>query len=127
MYKISKEFHFSAAHQLHGLEEGHPCGRLHGHNYVIIVELSDLALDEVGFVEDYGALKDIKEFIDKEWDHENLNDLYPFEAAEVKAMFNPSAENMAKFLFDKFKRTHPKLTGIGVKETPKTIAWYHGE
>lgn len=127
MYKISKEFHFSASHTLLGLPDGHPCGRLHGHNYVIIVELSDLELDEVGFVEDYGELKDVKEFIDKQWDHRNLNDLSPFTAAKINSEWNPSAENMARILFNKFKPMHPKLTGIGVKETPKTIAWFHGE
>lgn len=118
MYIISKEFHFSASHILHGLEDGHPCGRLHGHNYVIIVELSGVELDETGFVEDYGELKDVKKFLDGEWDHRHLNDVMDV---------NPTAENMARVLFERFKKNHPKLSAVGVKETPKTIAWYHGE
>ena len=40
MNTISKEFHFSASHQLFGLKEGHPCGRLHGHNYIVKIFLS---------------------------------------------------------------------------------------
>ncbi|MGC5000714.1 6-pyruvoyl trahydropterin synthase family protein [Streptomyces sp. DT195] len=31
---------FEASHQLHGLPEGHPCGRLHGHSYVLSVPVS---------------------------------------------------------------------------------------
>ncbi|MFI6697695.1 6-pyruvoyl trahydropterin synthase family protein [Streptomyces sp. NPDC050509] len=51
---ISKEFHFSASHQLDGLPEDHPCGRLHGHNYVVALELSAPTdgLDTTGFVRD---------------------------------------------------------------------------
>lgn len=46
MRTLSKEFHFSAAHRLEGLQEGHPCGRMHGHNYIIRVFL----IGEVNFV-----------------------------------------------------------------------------
>ena len=118
MYSISKEFHFSASHVLHGLAEGHPCGRMHGHNYIINVVLQSYELDEVGFVEDYGALKDIKNYIDDVLDHRHLNDI---------VIGNPSAENIAKMIFDLFKTAHPLLSAISVKETPKTVATYYGE
>ena len=49
MYRITKEFHFSASHQLFGLREGHPCARLHGHNYVVVVELAAEDLGPTGF------------------------------------------------------------------------------
>lgn len=39
MFRITKEFHFSASHQLTGLPEDHQCARLHGHNYIVEVEL----------------------------------------------------------------------------------------
>ncbi len=31
---------FEASHQLRGLSDGHPCGRLHGHSYVLSVPVS---------------------------------------------------------------------------------------
>ncbi|APE24532.1 MULTISPECIES: 6-pyruvoyl trahydropterin synthase family protein [Streptomyces] len=31
---------FEASHQLHGLRDGHPCGRLHGHSYMLSVPVS---------------------------------------------------------------------------------------
>ena len=118
MYTISKEFHFCASHVLHGLEEGHPCGRNHGHNYVIIVELAAYDLDKTGFVEDYGRLKDIKEFIDDKLDHRLLNEIIPGQ---------PSAEVIAKFIFDTFSYVHPHMSAVHVKETPKTMATYRVE
>lgn len=115
MYVIAKEFHFSASHILFGLEDGHPCGRIHGHNYTIIVTLSSAKLDQTGFVTDYGKLKPIKDYLDNEMDHRHLNDVMPGQ---------PSAENIARFLFERFKPEFPTLTSISVKETEKTIATY---
>jgi 6-pyruvoyltetrahydropterin/6-carboxytetrahydropterin synthase len=39
-FRITKEFHFSASHQLVSLPPDHQCARLHGHNYVVEVELT---------------------------------------------------------------------------------------
>ena len=113
MYKISKEFHFSASHILNGLHVEHPCSRLHGHNYIVNMFFQSDELNEVGFVIDYRELKSIKTFIDDVLDHRHLNDILPF---------NPTAENIAKFMFDKFKPQFPQLYKVEVSETPKTKA-----
>ena len=115
MYTISKEFAFSASHELKGLPIEHPCSRLHGHNYIIIVKLTSVGLNKVGFVTDYKALDSIKKFIDETLDHRHLNDVL---------QFNPTAENIAKFFFKKFKREFPQISAIVVKETEKTAAKY---
>lgn len=113
MFTIRKEFHFSASHQLNGLPPEHPCSRNHGHNYVVTVELSTIKLDETGFVTDYRKLEPIKKFIDDALDHKNLNDFLDF---------NPTAENIAKYIFTLFKKQFPQLSAIEVSETPKTTA-----
>ena len=64
MYTITKEFHFSASHQLHGLPEDHQCARLHGHNYVVVIELRAEALNGHGFVRVYLDLAEFKRYID---------------------------------------------------------------
>jgi 6-pyruvoyltetrahydropterin/6-carboxytetrahydropterin synthase len=115
MYKITKEFAFCASHQLDCLPETHPCSRVHGHNYVIRVELKSETLNDVGFVVDYRALDDIKQFIDDTLDHRHLNDALPF---------NPTAENMAKELYEYFHYSHPEVSAVEVSETPKTNARY---
>lgn len=116
MYKISKEFAFSAAHSLYGLPDDHPCTRLHGHNYVVTVHLCSEKLNANGFVRDYNELKPIKEYIDTYLDHRNLND--------ILAPLNSSAENLAKMLYDIFKPQFPELYAVEVSETPKTTATY---
>lgn len=115
MYKIGIEYQFEAAHILKGLPEGHKCGRLHGHNYVVNVELASDTLNEVGFIVDYFDLKPIKTFIDTCLDHRLLNDVLTF---------NPTVENLAKYLFDTFKPMFPQLSKITIKETPTTFASY---
>ena len=115
MYKIRKEFHFSASHQLNCLPETNPCSRVHGHNYVVTVELCVKELNDVGFVVDYRALDDIKKYIDDVLDHQHLNDILPF---------NPTAENMAKNMYEYFNFLHPEVCAVEVCETPKTSARY---
>jgi len=114
---ISKEFHFSASHQLFGLHEDHPCARLHGHNYVIRVFLKGEP-DEIGFVIDYGLLKPIQVYIDTVLDHRHLNEVFP--------LHNPTVENMSKIIFDYFKPDFPLLYAIEMSETPKTLCRYEG-
>lgn len=116
MFKISKEFHFSASHRLDHLPEEHPCHRLHGHNYIIIIELYSPTLNKIGFVKDYRELDFIKKWIDDNLDHRHLNDIFPVA---------PTAEYMAEYLYKQFKNILPELYSIGVKETEKTIAVYY--
>jgi 6-pyruvoyltetrahydropterin/6-carboxytetrahydropterin synthase len=121
MYTIAKEFTFSASHELRGLPDGHPCSRTHGHNYVVTVELKARTLDGTGFVFDYRKLDPIKKFIDSKLDHQHLNNAIPF---------NPTAENIAKFLFDYcvelLEDSSPDvfMSAVSVSETPKTTARY---
>jgi len=114
MYTISKEFHFSASHQLHGLPDGHQCGRLHGHNYIVVAVLASNTLDATGFVRDYGQLTAIKDYIDSKLDHRHLNDVFDC----------PTAENMAEALFDKFRLLYSELVAIRISETTRTWAEY---
>ncbi|MDR0823863.1 MAG: 6-carboxytetrahydropterin synthase QueD [Prevotella sp.] len=118
MYKISKRFSFSASHILDGLPQEHPCSRLHGHNYMITIYLRAEQLNSVGFVKDYRELDHVKRYIDEKLDHRHLNDILPF---------NPTAENMAKYLYDVFKADIPELYAVEVSETPKTTAVYEAD
>ena len=68
MYFIGKAFAFSASHVL-ALGDGHPCSRLHGHNYLVEIELGSSDLDGRGFVVDYGELGELKELLDSRYDH----------------------------------------------------------
>ena len=121
-WSIDKEFHFSASHQLEGLPEGHQCGRLHGHNYIVRVQLESEVLDGVGFILDYAALAPIKRLIDDTLDHRHLNDALGAELG------NTTAEKMAWWLAQEAGTLldlpdHVRVS-VGVSETPKTWAWW---
>jgi 6-pyruvoyltetrahydropterin/6-carboxytetrahydropterin synthase len=115
MYTISKEFTFSASHKLENLPADHPCSRVHGHNYIVIIELESDKLDDKGFVVDYRKLDLIKQFINNHLDHRHLNDEFTF---------NPTAGNIAKYIYEIFLKTYPQLSAVTVKETPKTTVRY---
>lgn len=116
MYTISKEFSFSASHQLHGLPDDHPCSRLHGHNYVVHVELRSAQLNAVGFVRDYRELDALKRYIDDTLDHRHLNDIFGDQ--------NSSAEHLAAHLYHWSVAKWPEVRAVRVSETPKTWAEY---
>jgi 6-pyruvoyltetrahydropterin/6-carboxytetrahydropterin synthase len=75
MYTITKQFSFSASHVLDHLPEGHPCARLHGHNYVVELVLRSGDLNGDGFVRDYNELAIFKNFVDEKLDHRHLDDV----------------------------------------------------
>ena len=114
MHTISKEFSFSASHQLHGLIQDHPCGRIHGHNYTLKVFLKG-ELNQDGFVLDYNDLKPISDWVDQKLDHRNLNEVFNFQT---------SVENMTKYIYDLFKPQFPLLFAVEMSETPKTNCRY---
>lgn len=115
-YRITKEFHFSASHQLCRLPEEHPCARLHGHNYIVVVELSSGDLDEFGFVRDYRELSPLKPYIDECFDHRHLNNVLGHDSV--------TAECLARHFYDWCKTRLPETTAVRVSETPKTWAEY---
>lgn len=114
-YRIWKRFTFAAAHSLEELPPTHKCARLHGHNYAVEIELSRNSLDSIGFVRDYGDLADVKAYIDSDLDHRNLNDILPM---------NPTAENLAAWLWHRFFPAYPELSAVRVYETESTGAEY---
>ena len=116
MYTISKEYHFSASHQLFQLPDEHPCARLHGHNYIVEVELQSDMLSDVGFVRDYRELDALKKYIDEKFDHRHLNDVLGDDSV--------TAEQIARHFYDWCKTQWPEVMAVRVKETPKSTAEY---
>lgn len=118
-FTIAKSFSFSASHQLEGLPADHPCSRVHGHNYLVDVELRGTP-DPVGFVFDYRALDPVKVWLDAMLDHRHLNDV---------VWFNPTAEHLAQWLFGELQTQLPgaPIVAIRVHETDRTVAEYRNE
>lgn len=115
---ISKDFAFSASHVVEGLPEGHQCGRLHGHNYVVRIILEG-EIQPSGMVVDYGLLAPFGRYLDQTFDHRHLNDQVPF---------NPTAENLGVWLLEILEETAMEeqwpldRLAVSISETPKTWA-----
>ena len=131
MYKVSKEIHFCYGHRL--LDYDGKCAHPHGHNGKIEIELAAQTLDERGMVYDFGDIKNIiQKWVDEELDHrmilkkrdplvevlKKLNEPY-FEMQE-----NPTAENLAKLIFDYAKSKKLPISKVTFWETPTSTATY---
>lgn len=124
MYKVRIEDDFAAAHFLrdyHG-----KCENLHGHNYKVFVYLKGESLNKGGMLYDFTFLKKDLKSILSILDHTNLNDL----EINGKSVFNqnPSAERIAKYIFDKLMESSEQiktlLYRVDVFETDKNRASY---
>ncbi len=121
MYVVSVQAHYDSAHFLRNYKG--KCERLHGHRYVVEVALMSDELNAAGLAFDFVDVKrHTRELAD--WlDHENINELPPFDEVE------PSAENQARFFFDELKQRLPTdmaaaLLYVKVWETPTQFALY---
>jgi 6-pyruvoyltetrahydropterin/6-carboxytetrahydropterin synthase len=121
MFIVSVQAHYDSAHFLRNYKG--KCERLHGHRYVVELTLATEVLDRAGIAFDFVEVKKHLRELADHLDHENLNDLPPFDTLE------PSAENQAKYFYDEMKRRLPTemadaLVYARVWETPTQWAQY---
>ena len=95
MYDVTVKTGFSAAHQLR-LYDG-KYENLHGHNWTAQVTVEADKLDPIGVGIDFVELKEMVERILSRLDYHNINEIPPFDKE------NPSAENIALWLFLELK------------------------
>ena len=91
MFRIFKDFTFSAAHAIRGHTGG--CENLHGHNYRVRIHLASERLDELGMVMDFADLKELAADVLGKFDHQVINEIPPFD--EV----NTTAELVSEYVF----------------------------
>ena len=117
--RITKSFTLDAAHWLPEVPAGHKCGNLHGHTYTIILGLEGALDARLGWVQDYGEITRAFAPVYAKLDHHCLN--------EIEGLKNPTAEVMARWIFDRLKKELPLLTDVTVCETPTTTAVHRPE
>ena len=97
MYEVIIKSRFSAAHQLRHL--GGICENLHGHNWNVDIHVISEKLNDIGVVIDFEAVENVaKKIIEDQFDHQVLNEIPYFQDV------NPSAENIARYLFEEINR-----------------------
>ena len=107
MYTVIKRLEISAAHSL-SLTYESKCSNLHGHNWIVTVYCRAKELDENGMVTDFSH---IKQNIQGQLDHKNLNEVLPF---------NPTAENIARWICKQI----PACYKVEVQESEGNMAIY---
>jgi len=113
MFTISVERHFRASHRLilpDGSKEP-----VHSHNWAVTAVLSSEKLNNMGVVMDFRALKVMVDKTVADFDNKALESIGYFQRN------NPSAENVAKYIYDKLRNELPegvKLRNIRVVEEP---------
>jgi len=121
MYEVMIEEEFSAAHALRGYKG--KCENLHGHNWKVEVYVRGNELDKVGMLVDFRELKAATRTVMKYLDHQNLNELRPFEVE-----INPSSEHLAGFILHEVAKElndeRVQVYKVRVWETPSTCATY---
>lgn len=116
---IYKDFHFEAAHKLPHVPEGHQCGRLHGHSFMVRLELTGEVDKKTGWIIDFSDVKEAFKPILNQLDHYYLND--------IEGLENPTSEVLANWIWNKTKPLLPLLSAVTVKETCNAGCIYRGE
>jgi len=117
MFKVRIEGSFAAAHRL--VHYNGKCERLHGHNYKVRVWAEGETLGEGGMLVDFGLLKKALNEVLLSLDHSDLNEIAVFAD-------DPSAERIAKYIFDGIKGLDKGLpiAAVDVFETDTSMARY---
>jgi len=116
--KITQVFTFEAAHRLPNVPRTHRCYNLHGHSYRVELQVEGPVDPITGFVVDFFDVETAFEPLLLQVDHRYLN--------EVDGLENPTAENIAVWIWDRTKALLPQVSRVIVYETPLCWAEYDG-
>jgi 6-pyruvoyltetrahydropterin/6-carboxytetrahydropterin synthase len=134
MFRVTRQIDFCYGHRL--LDYDGKCRYLHGHNGRAEITIDSRTLDARGMVVDFSDIKRVvSKWIDDTLDHrmilrrddpavEALAGLgEPMHLIDV----NPTAENIAKLIFDYAASQGIPITECRLWETPRCYATYVGD
>nr|VFK40603.1 MAG: 6-pyruvoyltetrahydropterin/6-carboxytetrahydropterin synthase [Candidatus Kentron sp. SD]VFK45677.1 MAG: 6-pyruvoyltetrahydropterin/6-carboxytetrahydropterin synthase [Candidatus Kentron sp. SD]VFK79068.1 MAG: 6-pyruvoyltetrahydropterin/6-carboxytetrahydropterin synthase [Candidatus Kentron sp. SD] len=120
LYILKITTDFSAAHSLRDYPTD--CRRMHGHNWKVEVEATATSLDEFGMGIDFQVIKEAAQSMMRQLDHRYLNEIPPFDK------MNPTAENIARHLFQGISRTlnnkQVQISAVTLWETDRACVRY---
>lgn len=106
-YEVMVAEEFSAAHKLNQYPGN--CANIHGHTWRIELYISGNKLDEIGMLIDFRQAKSVLSEVIKSFDHQFINSINPFN------QINPTAENLASYIYDQVKLLLPDYNIAKVK------------
>ena len=131
MYSVTKKIEFCYGHRL--LDYDGPCRHPHGHNAVVEIEVTAPTLDALNMVIDFTDLKaQVKGWIDRELDHRMIlrhdDPLVTALRALGEPVYvldsNPTAERIARLIFDAARDSGLPVRRVTLWETPTSSATY---
>lgn len=131
MYSVTREIQFSYGHRL--LNYKGKCAHLHGHNGRVQIEVATPALNALGMVVDFYEIKQkLGAWIDANLDHRMiLSEKDPLvellkKAGDPVAVMkdNPTAEAIAKWIFDEARKQGLPVSKVTLWETDHCAASY---
>ncbi|QDU22300.1 6-pyruvoyl trahydropterin synthase family protein [Urbifossiella limnaea] len=131
MFAVTKEIHFCYGHRLLGYAG--KCRHLHGHNGKAVVTLEAPELDRLGMVLDFGEMKRVLgRWVDDSLDHRMLlhrdDPVVPELERQGEPLVlldvNPTAENIARLIFDHAAAVGLPVTEVTLWETANAFATY---
>ena len=133
MFSVTRELTFCYGHRL--LNYDGKCRHLHGHNGRAVITLSAPQLDDLGMVLDFAVLKRVVGgWIDETLDHKMLlhrdDPVLPLLRAQGEPVHvidcNPTAENIARLIFDYTTAKGFPVVEVKLWETESCFATYTG-
>src|SRR4051812_29859716 len=114
---LQRDYKFEAAHHLPRVPAGHKCARMHGHSYLVTVEIEGEIASDTGWLMDFGAIDEVVTPLVRRLDHRVLNDLEGLE--------NPTSETLAQWIWRALAPQLP-LASVKVSETRNSSCTYRG-
>ncbi len=131
MYLVTKRIDFCYGHRL--LDYDGNCKFPHGHNAVVEIDVQAEALDHRNMVVDFSDIKKVvKAWIDRELDHKMILRRDDPLTAVLRSMgepvfeldSNPTAERIARLIYDTSRELGVAVVAVRVWETPTSVAEY---
>ncbi|NLX97647.1 MAG: 6-carboxytetrahydropterin synthase [Rhodopirellula sp.] len=134
MFQVSREIDFCYGHRL--LDYSGKCRHLHGHNGKAIITLEASQLDPRGMVLDFSDIKRVVScWIDDSLDHRMIlhrkDPVVPLLEEMGEPLYlidtNPTAENIAKLIYEYTASQGFPVVEVKLWETPHCFAIYRRE
>lgn len=116
--EIVQSFRFEAAHFLPNVGPQHRCRRVHGHSYKVDVHVAGDVDETSGWVVDFYDIEAAFGPCMDALDHHLLN--------EVAGLENPTAELIARWIWERLRPGLPGLCQVVVHETELSRAIVRG-
>jgi 6-pyruvoyltetrahydropterin/6-carboxytetrahydropterin synthase len=131
MFRVTREINFSYGHRL--LDYQGKCAHLHGHNGRVFITLEASGLDDRGMVVDFTEIKQVVQaWVGEHLDHRMVlrrdDPAVPALEKLGELVFlidvNPTAENLARLIYDYAASQGFPVVEVELWETPQSRAAY---